>query len=447
MNKTRVTVISLGLAALLLAGCGATRRAAFPVADVPLVAKHVEKAKTVKADSLVIGDTLTLDKAFLLALENNPVLKVYHTEIKVREARTWQASLLPNPELEIEVENFLGSGSYASLKEAETTLSLGQLIELAGKRAKRTKLAALQSDLAGWDYKAKQLDVFTEVIDAFVLVLASQERIKVYEELRNLATEFVKTISQRVKAGKISPAEAARAQVELSTTEIELQRARRELDAARQRLAATWGSVRPAFKRVNGKLEIPSSIPSLEKLRALIVNNPDLARWAVEMEERRAAKELEKAKRIPDPIVRGGYRRLSQTGDNAFIVGLSIPIQLFNRNQGAVQEAEYRIRQAEQQQISAETMVKTRLAERYQQLSTLYNEVTTLKGRIIPDARNAFDVINRGYIMGKFASIDVLDAQRTLFEARVRYLQSLTDFYRTTADIERLIGVNLANVK
>ncbi|NOY05762.1 MAG: TolC family protein, partial [Chlorobi bacterium] len=313
--------------------------------------------------------------------------------------------------------------------------------------SKRTRVATLESNLAAWDYEAKRLDVFTAVVKAFTEVVAAQVRVQVNKELLVLAEEFVKTIERRVKAGKVSLAEASRAKVELSVATMELERSRRILLASRQRLAATWGSAEPEFDRVAGALDIPSSIPSFEKIASFVQDNPDIALWVTEMDRRRAKLELEKAMRIPDPTVIGGYRRLNETTDNAFIVGLSIPITIFNRNQGAILEAEYRLKQTRSQRQAVETTIKSRLAEQYQMLSVLYNEARTLKDKIIPDARNAFEIINRGYLLGKFAALDVLDAQRTLFEVRGRYLQSLTDFHKTAADIERIIGRRLTDVQ
>ncbi len=435
----------------ILIGCTGSRttveRAAPRLLYKSFVAHEKESQSATRTSKIKQPEILQLKDALALALHYNPQLAVFSLEIRAREAWALQQSFLPNPELNVEVENFGGSSNYGAFRSTETTLSLGQLIELGGKRQKRTRIAALESDMAAWDYEAVRLDVFTEVVKSFTEVLAAQERVRMDEELLALAEKFVATITKRVEAGKISTAEAARAKVELSVAGIELERARRELTAARQRLAAAWGGIKAEFLQAEGKLDIALSFPALEKLQALINDNPDLARWVVEMERRQAVRELEKANVIPDPIVSGAYRRLNESGDNAFVIGLSIPLQLFNRNQGAVQEAEYRVKQSEKQRQVVETQVKSRLAIYYQLLSALHNEASTLKDKIIPDARTAYEVINRGYLLGKFTSLDVLDAQRTLFETRGRYLRTITDLHHTTADIERLVGRSLADVK
>ncbi len=105
--------------------------------------------------------SITLRQALALALMHNPELKAFSWDVRVSEARQLQASLWPNPELEVEVEEVGGQGQRSGFDAAETTIQLSQLIELGDKRNKRTKLASMEKELAGWDYEARRLDVFT----------------------------------------------------------------------------------------------------------------------------------------------------------------------------------------------------------------------------------------------------------------------------------------------
>src|SRR5215510_14646691 len=182
---------------------------------------------------------LTLVQAQALALLQHPKIAAFGWEVRAGEARTLQASLPPNPELGVEVENFAGSGALRGFQSAEITIHLSQLIELAGKRQKRTRVAALERDLVAWDYEATRIEVLTQVTQAFVEVLSAQQRLRLNLELVRLAEQVLRTVAERVRAGKVSPVEETRAQVALSTSRIALERTQRELDAARARLAVT----------------------------------------------------------------------------------------------------------------------------------------------------------------------------------------------------------------
>lgn len=390
---------------------------------------------------------LTLRQALARALLQNPELAASSWEVRAGEARTLQAGLLPNPEIHVEVENFAGSGEFRGFNAAETTIALGQLVELGGKRLRRARVAALERDLAAWDYEAKRLDVFTQTTRAFVEVLSTQERLAVNADLVRLAEQVLSTVAERVRAGKVPPVEATKAQVALSTARIGLERAGRELTAARKRLTATWGSTIPSFERAEGALERTAAIPSAEQLAQRIGQNPDVARWVVEMTQRQAAMALEDARRIPNVTVGGGPRRLSETRDTALVFELAIPLVLFDRNQGARLEARYRLAKAGEERRAAEVRVHTELAATYAALSAAFIEATRLRDEVLPGARSAFEAANEGYRQGKFGFLEVLDAQRTLFEARSQYIEALAAYHQAVAEMERLIGEPLEAVK
>jgi outer membrane protein, heavy metal efflux system len=389
---------------------------------------------------------LTLRQVLALALLRNPELASIAWEVRAGEARTLQAGLLPNPEVSVEVENFAGSGEFRGFDAAETTIALGQVIELGGKRLRRARVAALERDLAAWDYEATRLNVFTATAKAFVEVLGAQAQLALNEDLVRLADQVLRTVAARVQAGQVSPVEETRARVALSTNRIALERAERALVAARERLAATWGSPAPAFERVAVALEPIVPIPSAKRLVRCISQNPDIARWVAEMAQRQAAVALEEARRIPNVTGVGGVRRHSRTSDTALIMQLAIPIPIFDRNQGAILAARYRLARAGEERRTAEVRVLSELAATYAELSSAFAEATTLQHDVLPGAQSAFEAFSEGYRQGKFGFLDVLDAQRTLFEARGRYLEALTAYHRAVADMERLIGEPLEAV-
>ncbi|TAJ96974.1 MAG: TolC family protein, partial [Candidatus Manganitrophaceae bacterium] len=324
--------------------------------------------------------------------------------------------------------------------QPQATLTLSQIIELGGKRTKRREAAALSRDLAGWDYEAKRIDLFTQVSQAFADLLRAQQQSALTEETVRLAEETARVVSERVRAGKVSPIEEIRANVALASAGIERDRAGKELEAARKRLAATWGSMTPRFEKGEGTLEAVSPIPSLAQLAERLSQNPELARWATEIAQRQATVDLERSRTIPDLTLMGGIRRYETTGDNVFIIGLSLPLPLFNRNQGGIQEARDRMAKGEEERRAAEMHVTTALSEAYRALSTAHAEATALEKSVLPGAAQAFEAVNEGYRLGKFGLLDVLDAQRTLFGSRAQHLRALADYHQAVAEVERLIG-------
>jgi len=197
---------------------------------------------------------------------------------------------------------------------------------------------------------------------------------------------------------------------------------------------------------VAGELESISEIPTIESLAELIGQNPDIARWAVEITRRRAEVALAKAQGTPDVAVGVGARHFSETSDDAMVVGLSLPLPIFDRNQGGILEARFNAAKARQEQRTAEVRVGAALGSAYQELAAAYDEAVMLKEEVLPAALASFDATNQAYRQGKLGYLDVLDAQRSLIEMRIEYLEALSSYHSAVAEIEGLIGQSLNGV-
>ncbi len=383
---------------------------------------------------------VTLDEAVRFALVNHPALRAYPWALRAAAARRLQAGLLPNPELEIEVEEFGGAGDRRRFDGAETSIQLGQLIELGGKRTKRTKLAGIETDLTQAEYESKQHDVMYGVTVAFVEVLAAQEQLALAQESVDLSDKTYKVVEQRVAAGKDSPVEQAKAQVILAEARLALARTERQFASARTRLALAWGLEAPGFDGVQGDFYRIAPVPFLHEISDLISENPDVKWWDTEIRRRHAALEVERTQRIPDLDVRGGVRHFHESDDNAFVVGLAIPLPVFDRNQGGIEAAGQMLAKTRDDREAAETDVRAILAGALEKTAVAFTEATVLRDDVLPAARSAYDAAEEGYRQGKFDYLDVLDAQRTLFDARGRYVLSLASYHANRAAVERLIG-------
>jgi outer membrane protein, heavy metal efflux system len=387
-----------------------------------------------------VGATLTLNRALSLALANNPELSVSSFEVQAREARIIQSSAFPNPHFEAEIDNIYGNKELRNFTGAETSVSLSQLIELGGKRQKRTAVAALERDLSQWDREAKKLDLQAEVTKAFIDVVGEQERVVLFERLFHIAEQSLVTVAARVQSGKVSPIDETKATASLSSVAIELEKAKRSLEAARTRLAYFWGGSGSSFARVEDTTAVDPGVPPLDELSKSLMNNPDVARWESEIKQRNASLDLEKAIRIPDPSLRGGVKYFNETSERAILIGISIPLPLFNVNKGAVIEAGKRVSKAEEEKKAAVLKVQSALSAAYLALTGTNAEATALKNKVLPALQDAYDAVSEGYRHGKFGYLDLLDSQRTLFEARIKYREAVVTYRKAKADVLRLTG-------
>jgi cobalt-zinc-cadmium efflux system outer membrane protein len=406
----------------------------FSLAAAEFAPSQAEATGALQADRAVEpAAPLSLTAALELALRANPELAVAGRELKAIEATMLQAQVRPNPELVALMEDTRSS-------TRSTTLQLNQPIELGGKRDARVSAAEQGRKAAAAGLQTKRAEVLAAAKAAFFDVLVAQERKQLALASIQLAQRATDAAKRRVIAGRVSPVEETKARVAEANARIEATLAESELTSARTRLASTWGNPAPRFERADGDAESLPPLPTLADLQLRLANAPDLHRARVEVNHRQALAEIERSRGVPDITLSLGARRNEELGLNQAILGISIPIPVFDRNQGNLQEALSRTDKARDQLSSTEIQLSNALAIGHERLRVARQEIEVLRQDILPSAQSAYDASARGFELGKFGFLDVLDAQRTLFQAKSQYLRALAEAHRATAEIERILG-------
>jgi cobalt-zinc-cadmium efflux system outer membrane protein len=412
----------------------------FPRYAIPILAAALWSAAVPPAGAAPPRGELTLRAALAAALQDNPTLAAGASALHAGDGRVQQAGLLPNPELKLELENFGGSGSQQDFESAETTLRLSQLIELGGKRSRRLSLAGLERDAAQWDYESRRADLAADTARAFVDVLTLQARLRLADDLVQLAGRSTSAVDAQVRNGGAAPVETTRARLANGQAALERSARTRELAAARLALAAYWGSASADFTAVDGRLETLPPPPPLEPLLADVARNPDLARWTTELAAREAAIGVERARAVPDVTVGAGPRYFSDTDEVGVVFEVWMPLPVFDRNQGAVAAATAELARSDADRRAADTGVRSALARAHESLTAAYERARTLRDDMLPAAEAVRAGVEDAYRQGALSSLDVLDAQRTAFGLRDEYLAALGDYHRARIDVDRLAG-------
>lgn len=404
--------------------------------------KALEKSKRLETKINPKGP-ITLRQALALALIQSPALKDYAWDVRAKEAATLTAKRVPNPELELNVEDLLGSGVFSKVKAMEITASLSQLIELGGKRSARIRVARAAAKTAGWDYELVRIRTLSQISKDFLAVYCAQRCLAQTRQMVELAKTVVEVFKEKVDAGKVSPLQVGRAQLTLAMARLEFGRAQRMLEASRQVLGLHWGVENPRFSKVVAELPPMEPPPPLPNLTGRLRDSPHLARWASFVEEKRRLVSLEKSLRIPDMSVRAGYRYVHESRDSALVFGLSIPIPIFHQNKGGVLRAKREVKKAQSQAAAKQLRLKQHLAKMLKELGDAYEETRILQREVLPKAESNFQKIKEGYRLGKFNFLAVLDSQNTLFESQRRQKEAYARYYAARVDIEALLGAPL----
>lgn len=419
--------MSLALGLAMLVGFGANAQQVAPT-SVPSV---------VVASSTQASQPLTLGAALQAAIDNSPTLSAARREIDAAQGALTQAGVYQNPSLDLEVED-LRSGMRS------TTVTLSQPLELGGKRSARVAAAERALEAIRVKNEATEAQLKADVTAAFLSALLSQERVRLAQESLNIARSGSQAASKRVQAGKVSPLEETRSKVAEANVRLELVQAQGELAAQLQELRALLAGGVP-FDALDGNALLLPTLPPIDVLQARVENSPTMRQARLETSRLSALADLEQAKRKPDIAVSLGMQRSQQDGRSTAIVGVSIPLPVFDTNRGNIIQS-LRLRDKSEDDARAlELRLRADLAIARQRMEIASQEVAAVSAEILPSAQLAFDAAAQGFELGKFEYLDVLDAQRTLLQARSQYLRSLGESHRAAADVARLLGNNTLN--
>lgn len=379
---------------------------------------------------------LTLEKAVAAALKYNPDLTVSKFMTRLAETERQIASMFPNPELAFEYENF---------DEPEKTLTIGYLIELGGKRRQRMDHADAGIELAQSALEGARVEIIHETATAFIDVLVAQENLNLAHEKEKLADQVYETSKERVLAGRVSPMEQVTAKIKKIQARLDVQTAEDDLLIARTNLSAMWGSPAAGFNAAAGELNRIQPVPSFESLISGMENAPRIKTQYAEIKVAEFGLDLEKRNRIPDLAISGGVKKIDESDDPVYLVGLSLPIPLFDRNQSSIARSAENLGQ-QTAALSAEKSRITRdLTAAYQTLKSAHQQVNTIQTEILPAAQSVLDAVKEGYQEGEFGFLEMLEAQSTLYESHESHVQSLGQYHRAVIDLEKILGKELSH--
>lgn len=274
---------------------------------------------------------LSLRQAVEQTLTHHPELAIAGAEVDALRGASMQARAHPNPEVALTQEG-------TSNPTRTTTVQINQPIELGGKRQARVSAAESAAELARADLSARRHALAAAVMTAFFDVLTGQERVRLAEAALELSRRSSLATSQRVKAGKLSPVEETKAKVAEANVRIELAQASSEANAARARLASAMG--RPLGPvMLEGRLDELPPVLNHAGFQARLDQSPALQRAEIEVRRRQAMIAVENARRVSDITVSLGAKRDQEQGRTQAVIGLSIPLPLFDRNEGNILEA------------------------------------------------------------------------------------------------------------
>lgn len=396
---------------------------------------------------------LTLSDALALALGRSPALAACAHEVAASDARAVQEGLWRNPEIDArrdrlwatteEIDPDTGEPEDADL--ARTRVVLSQVIEPGREPSRRRAVAYAESELAAWDCESLRLQVAAEAIRAFAAALGAQEKLRWLREAREFVLETQRGVMERVASGEMAPRRLHQAERHAAAAEVELQQGESELAAARHRLAATWGACADPGGTLLGALEPLSALPDTALLRAAVERSPAVARWQSQIGLARAQARLAGAEAWPELRLDAGIRDEDETGARSYLLGVEVPLPLFDRAQGDRRAARHGLAAADAGQAAARAEAMAEAMTLYQELVAAEFAARQLRERVVPAAAAELAALQQGYAENAVGVGDLLDGARDLTRAHLDHIDALVACRQALADLEGLTGQPLGS--
>jgi cobalt-zinc-cadmium efflux system outer membrane protein len=419
-------------------------QSSFALSDSSSPKLRLEVTSTNNPKFSLIEGPLSLNQAVRYAIEHNPSLHSKQAMLRALQSETIQAGLPPNPKLKLEIENFAGSGTASGLSGSELTTEISQELELLGKRSKRAKIASLKADLVIYEIAAFKLELVNEVETAFITLLESQSLKKVSEKNLLLAEKSLEVFRTLLDSGKISTLSVNRAKLAVSEARELLYEADSAETKAASNLRSKLGGV---IREVRAKGNLSThSFNSASAGNITLSNHPLMLIEKIRIKIAETTHDLERAQRMSNMELSAGVRHSRETNENSAVAGLSIPLPLFNRNQGKIRAASERINQAKEDARITEYYLKNRLEKLKAELLSARNRCEEYNKNTISTAQLAVEDIDEAYSSGKASLLEVLDAKEVLFrieKGRIRANADLTRTQNTLNTFFQLLPRNL----
>ena len=389
----------------------------------------------VRPDPAPPAGPVTVDDFVRLAVERNPRLTRANLAIDAARGRHLQAGLYPNPELAAtwdEIGDRTGNGIITAPKVTQTIVT-GTKLTLA------QAVAAREVDQATLELLTERYVVVGSVRAAFYEAYTLQQRADILDQLVRLADEAVANGKTLLDAKQLARLDYLQLEVERERFRAELQSVKRELPGAYRRLAAVAGNNAAIPAGVAGTfVGLPEYDPDAVR-EAVLTFHPQVRSARVGVDRAQAVVRRAEAEPVPNVTAYAGFIRQNENRSNDAAFGLSMPVPVWNRNQGNIRAAKAELGMAIQMVGQTENELAARVAAAYQTYAAARERAEVYRLKLIPRAEETYKLSLEAFKGGQFEYLRVIAAQRAIAEARLEYNRSIGEAWRAAAELSGLL--------
>jgi len=383
---------------------------------------------------------LTLDQCVSIALEQNPLVLSAREQYQASLARISQARAFPQPSLNFDsdvqpsVTNIRGS--------QERYIGISELIPFPGRTYLRGQVAYRESQETLSDVEVLELDVTYQVKASFFSLLMTRNKAEYARQNLEISREFVQMTELKFSAGDVPRVEVIRARVEAAKAATELHRAENEESLARARLNFLLAQPGSAPLEINGQLRASPVAYSLGQLTEWgLTSRPEMAGIESSLERASLTRKLGYMSYLPDFDLGAAQHRVTGEQDSWQVtLSVELPIFFWQPARGEIREANANAQALGQEASHIRNLISLEVEEAHRGYTTALSQIELMEEEILAQAEEVYDMYLFSYQQGEIGGIELIQAQRTLSEARKAYADSLYDYNIAIAALEKAVG-------
>jgi len=384
---------------------------------------------------------LTLTEALALAEQYSPRLHAAAARSAQAVAAMKTAKAYTNPQ----VEYFAGHQSSRAVSAPGAPGILQhyaayQTVEIPSERRARQTVSRLAHVSSDFSQATERLSVVSDVKHAFFDVLRRKEEIAQAQENLALVEDLRRRVEVEVRVGEKGRLELTRAEAELARAHFMVRSAQIHLADSIAVLRVTIAA--PADKNLDpqGNLEPAIQLAPLPQLRDIVLRtHPAIEQSRTDVKESEAVLQHERSLRLPQPVFFGEYER--QPDLTFWRAGVTIPLPLWDRRRGQIEEAKATIRESDSNLDQRQLEIISALERAYEQYQLADQQVNALQAGSLHEAESAVEAAQSAYHFGERGIVEVLDAQRVLQSVRSDLIDAQFARQSALVDLETLGAV------
>jgi len=386
---------------------------------------------------------LSMNHALEIAVQNHPTLRASAAGVKAFAGSLKQAGLLPNPLFTFQSENWRWGGNppFEAGQDVDIYAYFSQPIELFDKRKYRLETSRLDLDRAKLENEAAVWHLRQQVKKAFLQALLAQSEAAINRQLQEHFQQVIDYHRHKLAEGMLAEADLLKVQLEAERLSFAHEESERQAEDARLALLRVMGMKSPQpFVIEDFPLQLPdqSGMDEVALLQKALQHRHEAQLARCQVERAHAQVNLTRSQGYPDLTAILGYKRT--VGQDTIMAGFSIPLPLFDRNQGSVARSLAEITKADALQEGTTQSIQSEVNSALASLRRRYAMLNRIKGSMLDKAEESWRIAHAAY---KEQGVDILrfiDAFRTRNEIRLMYERTVREYQLSVVELEAAVG-------